>query len=1013
MFKEDVRLNKFSHIATIVVSVFLFLAIPATVVVTLKSDQATKPTKAATAFEDTLCATTLDPIGRSQCGNGPGVNQDYYFCDRWQGGYCDDFRNLQTSVDTDFPTPNLSQTCCEQMNEKYTLDCTGPSAERYSASMRDGMIPQPCGFSKFEHFMVKFEDSTFGTSELRLKQPIDLTARTGHIHFDVDLKTAARRYLRMTLSPEISKRGTDDRGGGIPAYPANAFDVWMQGGPDTAYNFIGHKQTNGQVSCKFCFSSSFDAGVTGKHAYDNVRNSVDVYLSRTHIKITVDNQTMTDQAIPDIGFDKAYIYFGQASYNPCKDNSSGTFQEIYPTGTLDQCSMAANMFHWDNLAFDGPVLPKNGLTPSGSEDVAFNAFSVGTCGNWESCYVPGKTGDCKVKGVAAVPNGLADWNAWVTWVARLPANTAVTSSDITCSPTNWNPAAGVSRIQAVEIIQPNSSTTPPPSDTTKPTVSITGPANGVTVNGSVNITATAADNVGVTRVDFYVDGVLKGSSGVSPYVYAWDTSMVVNGTHTLLAKAYDAGNNEGVSASVTVTTNNSNSSISVLQITSPAANSTVSGTINIAAQNINNSQVSTVAFLIDDVQIGTDSTSPYSFSWDSKTKANGSHKISVRPTNISGPDAIVTVNVQNQAADTSAPTVNFTSPLNGATVSGNVNVTADATDNVSVAKVEFYVNGVLSNTDTASPYGFTWTTPAANGNATLVALATDPTGNKSSATITVLVQNGDTQAPSAPTNLQASAASATSVNLSWTASTDNTGVAKYWVVRNNVTITSVTTTSYTDNSVSASTNYTYQIIASDAAGNNSSPSNSASVTTPAPPDTQAPSVPTNLTGSAQSSSQINLGWTASSDNVAVTAYDVYRNNSKVTSVSTTSFGDTGLIPDTEYNYFVKARDAAGNTSVATGTLLVKTLPVPSGLGNINGKVSSSQGGGVDSAKITTTIGGYRVIYMTSSTGDYLMSNLSPSTYSLKYTKKGFVSLTQSAQVVANTTVTKNVTLTKR
>jgi hypothetical protein len=94
-------------------------------------------------------------------------------------------------------------------------------------------------------------------------------------------------------------------------------------------------------------------------------------------------------------------------------------------------------------------------------------------------------------------------------------------------------------------------------DTTPPTTSITAPAGGATVSGTVNVTATAADNVGVTRVEFYVDGALAGTDTTSPYAFSWVTTGLANGSsHGLGSKAYDAAGNVGTSATVTVTVNN-------------------------------------------------------------------------------------------------------------------------------------------------------------------------------------------------------------------------------------------------------------------------------------------------------------------------------------------------------------------------------------------------------------------------------------------------------------------------
>ena len=94
-------------------------------------------------------------------------------------------------------------------------------------------------------------------------------------------------------------------------------------------------------------------------------------------------------------------------------------------------------------------------------------------------------------------------------------------------------------------------------DTTPPTTSITAPASGATVSGTVSVTASASDNVGVTNVEFYIDGALAGSDASSPYAFAWNTAGLVNGSsHTIASKAYDAAGNVGTSATVTVTVNN-------------------------------------------------------------------------------------------------------------------------------------------------------------------------------------------------------------------------------------------------------------------------------------------------------------------------------------------------------------------------------------------------------------------------------------------------------------------------
>jgi chitodextrinase len=119
------------------------------------------------------------------------------------------------------------------------------------------------------------------------------------------------------------------------------------------------------------------------------------------------------------------------------------------------------------------------------------------------------------------------------------------------------------------------------------------------------------------------------------------------------------------------------------------------------------------------------------------------------------------------------------------------------------------------------------------------------------------------------------------------------------------------------------------VAAYDAAGNVSAQSSQASATTPAPLDTQSPTVPTGLTASVISSTQIDLSWTASTDNVGVAEYRIYRDGTYVGSTAGTSYQSTGLKPSTKYSYRVAARDAAGKTSAKSVAVTKTTQPAPS------------------------------------------------------------------------------------
>jgi chitodextrinase/dienelactone hydrolase len=173
----------------------------------------------------------------------------------------------------------------------------------------------------------------------------------------------------------------------------------------------------------------------------------------------------------------------------------------------------------------------------------------------------------------------------------------------------------------------------------------------------------------------------------------------------------------------------------------------------------------------------------------------------------------------------------------------------------------------------------------------------------------------DTRPPTVPGEVKASASSSSQIDLSWKASSDSSGVRGYKIYRSNTQIATVTTTSFSNTGLSANTTYQYAVAAYDRAGNTSSKSSLVSATTLAnSTDSTPPTVPGGLTATAVSSSIINLTWTAATDSEGVTGYKVFRNGNEITTVSDTSFSDTGLAADTTYSYTVSAMDAAGNES---------------------------------------------------------------------------------------------------
>jgi len=245
-------------------------------------------------------------------------------------------------------------------------------------------------------------------------------------------------------------------------------------------------------------------------------------------------------------------------------------------------------------------------------------------------------------------------------------------------------------------------------------------------------------------------------------------------------------------------------------------------------------------------------------------------------------------------------------------------------------------------------------------------IAVDGAGNASAASAAAAVTIADTSAPTAPTGVTTSLNGQTA-SISWTASTDNVGVTGYQLYRGtssgftpdaSTLVGSPSGTSTTDTVPGLGTYY-YKVIAVDAAGNASAPSSPASVTAG---DTTPPTAPTGLTATVNGST-VNLSWTASTDNVGVTGYTIYRSTtsgftpSAATMLGTstgTTFADSGTANGTYY-YVVTATDGASNNSApsAQATATVTVTPV-----TVTTPVMAAQDALVAAAVPTTNYGSY-------------------------------------------------------
>ncbi len=278
-------------------------------------------------------------------------------------------------------------------------------------------------------------------------------------------------------------------------------------------------------------------------------------------------------------------------------------------------------------------------------------------------------------------------------------------------------------------------------------------------------------------------------------------------------------------------------------------------------------------------------------------------------------------------ADVTAPTV----PTNVRATGGDstsVTIAWDAsTDNVGVTAYVVIRNGI----NVASVNASSWTDRGVTANTTyqFQVQSVDAAGNRSavSSILSIAWSSSEGSTPATPMPVAPAGVAAvpteTGIRVTWTAPAGS--VASYRVYRDGAYLGSTQTTFFNDTTVTASTTYRYQISTRDTLGNESPRTAAVSVTTNKAADRNAPSAPAALSGVAQSAGAIELTWKTSTDDVAVVAYNVYRNGQAVASVGNgTSYIDSGLNAATAYTYHLVALDAAGNQSPPSAAISVST-----------------------------------------------------------------------------------------
>lgn len=180
-------------------------------------------------------------------------------------------------------------------------------------------------------------------------------------------------------------------------------------------------------------------------------------------------------------------------------------------------------------------------------------------------------------------------------------------------------------------------------------------------------------------------------------------------------------------------------------ITSPGNGSTVAGLVPVDVAASDNVGVTRVDLLVNNVLLASDSSSPFAFSWDSATVADGAVQLVAYAYDVAGnskASAAVSLTVKNSitqvVTDTTPPSVVISNPIDGSTIGRSVTIQASAADNVGVAAINLYIDGALRASVSGNALSFKWnTTKVKAGTHTISVKAVDTSGNATTSTVQV------------------------------------------------------------------------------------------------------------------------------------------------------------------------------------------------------------------------------------------------------------------------------------
>jgi hypothetical protein len=287
--------------------------------------------------------------------------------------------------------------------------------------------------------------------------------------------------------------------------------------------------------------------------------------------------------------------------------------------------------------------PAGASIPVSGTGVAFGAAGVSAL----HCVGAANVYTCTVNLSGAAPAGgalilLSSTNPALPVPASLTIPAAATSATFTAT------AASVTSAQIATITASLGSSAATAAISLLPValnVSITAPAAGASLTGTVIITANATGNM--AGVQFQLDGANMGSAvtGAGPiYSYSWNTAAASNGPHTIAAIATDKLGNTAISSSLSITVARTPPTVSMI---APAAGASLTGTVTITANATGTVAVASMQFQLDGANLGKAITgaSPYSVSWNTAAASNGAHTLAAIATDSAGNTASSTISV--------------------------------------------------------------------------------------------------------------------------------------------------------------------------------------------------------------------------------------------------------------------------------------------------------------------------------------------------------------------------------